>query len=69
MIPADGLTHFALSVRDPDRAAAFYKEAVLYRDGGFVQLQPPGSRDVLVLEKPPLIPAGSATGGWLGRAS
>ena len=50
-----GLTHAALAVRDLDRAVAFYRtvfgSVVVYRDEGFAQLQTPGSRDVLVLER------------------
>lgn len=50
-----GLTHAALAVRDLERAAAFYGAVfgavTVYADDGFVQLQTPGSRDVLVLEK------------------
>lgn len=55
MIPTYGLTHLVLSVRDLDRATAFYRDVFgaveVYRDGGAVQLQTPGSRDVLVLEQ------------------
>jgi catechol 2,3-dioxygenase-like lactoylglutathione lyase family enzyme len=55
MIRTYGLTHVALSVRDADRSAAFYKHVFgaveVYRQDGFVQLQTPGARDVLVLEE------------------
>ena len=57
MIPTYGLTHVALSVRDAARSAAFYKQVFgaieVYAQDGFVQLQTPGARDVLVLEEDP----------------
>jgi catechol 2,3-dioxygenase-like lactoylglutathione lyase family enzyme len=50
-----GLTHIALGVRDVERSAQFYKTVFgsveVYRQEGFVQLQTPGTRDVLVLEQ------------------
>jgi len=50
-----GLTHIALAVRDVDRASAFYRSVFgaveMYRQEGFVQLQTPGARDVIVLEQ------------------
>jgi catechol 2,3-dioxygenase-like lactoylglutathione lyase family enzyme len=55
MLRTYGLTHIALAVRDLDRSIAFYQGVfgakVVYRDPGFAQLQTPGARDVLVLEK------------------
>ncbi len=55
MIKTYGLTHVALAVRDVDRAAKFYRSVFgavqVYRHDGFVQLQTPGSRDVIVLEQ------------------
>ena len=47
--------HIALGVRDPERSLAFYQQVLgvvpVYRDGGFIQAQTPGSRDVLVFEE------------------
>ena len=55
MLRTYGLTHLALATRDLDRAIRFYAGVfgarVVYRDDDFVQLQTPGSRDVLVLER------------------
>jgi catechol 2,3-dioxygenase-like lactoylglutathione lyase family enzyme len=55
MVKTFGLTHVALAVRDAERSAGFYVEVfgaeVVYRGEGFVQLQTPGSRDVVVLEE------------------
>ncbi len=57
MIKTFGLTHVAVAVRDVDRASAFYRKVfgavVVYKQDGFVQLQTPGTRDVLVFEKQP----------------
>lgn len=50
-----GLTHVALAVRDPKRSAEFYRHVVgakvVYEDANFVQVQTPGSRDVIVFER------------------
>ena len=55
MVKTYGLTHVAVAVRDLDRTEAFYAgilgAKVVYRDAGFLQMQTPGSRDVLVFEK------------------
>jgi catechol 2,3-dioxygenase-like lactoylglutathione lyase family enzyme len=55
VIKTYGLTHLALAVRDVDRASAFYRAVFgaveVYRQDGFVQMQTPGTRDVLVLEQ------------------
>jgi catechol 2,3-dioxygenase len=57
MIRTYGLTHIALAVADLDRASRFYQRVFgaveVYRDGGFVQIQTPGSRDVIVFEQRP----------------
>jgi catechol 2,3-dioxygenase-like lactoylglutathione lyase family enzyme len=55
VIKTYGLTHLALAVRDVDRASAFYRDVFgaveVYRQDGFVQMQTPGTRDVLVFEQ------------------
>ena len=55
MVRTYGLTHIAIGVRDPARSARFYQDVlgatVIYSSGDFVQLQTPGSRDVLVFER------------------
>ncbi|MGQ0704112.1 MAG: VOC family protein [Gemmatimonadales bacterium] len=57
MVKTYGLTHIALAVRDLERSVGFYQKLlgakVVYRDSGFVQLQTPRTRDVIVLEKSP----------------
>jgi catechol 2,3-dioxygenase-like lactoylglutathione lyase family enzyme len=55
MVKTYGLTHVAVAVADLDRTEAFYAAVLgavrVYRDAGFMQMQTPGSRDVLVFEK------------------
>jgi len=57
VIKTYGLTHIALGVRDVDRSSAFYRRVFgaveIYRQDGFAQLQTPGARDVIVIEKKP----------------
>jgi catechol 2,3-dioxygenase-like lactoylglutathione lyase family enzyme len=57
MVKTYGLTHVALAVVDAERAARFYGDVfgsvVVYRGPGFVQIQTPGSRDVIVFEEHP----------------
>jgi catechol 2,3-dioxygenase-like lactoylglutathione lyase family enzyme len=55
MVKTFGLTHVAVAVIDVARASRFYQQLLgaieVYRQPGFVQLQTPGTRDVLVLEE------------------
>lgn len=55
MINTYGLTHIAVAVKNIDRASAFYRAVFgaieVYRGDAFVQLQTPGTRDVLVFEE------------------
>jgi catechol 2,3-dioxygenase-like lactoylglutathione lyase family enzyme len=57
MIRTYGLTHISLAVRDIERSLRFYKQLFgateVYRDDGEVQLQTPGSKDVIALERRP----------------
>jgi catechol 2,3-dioxygenase-like lactoylglutathione lyase family enzyme len=54
MINTWGLTHIALAVADLDRASRFYREVFgaveVYRQATLVQVQIPGTRDVIVFE-------------------
>ena len=54
-VPTYGLTHIALSVRDPQRSLAFYRAVLgvvgVYEDDAFVQAQTPGNHDVIVFER------------------
>ena len=57
MIRTFGLTHVALAVRDVHRSLLFYQQVLgvvpVYQQEGFVQVQTPGSRDVIVFEEGP----------------
>jgi catechol 2,3-dioxygenase-like lactoylglutathione lyase family enzyme len=57
MVKTYGLTHVALAVRDVGRAEKFYQRVfgavTVYRQDTFAQLQTPGTRDVIVLERQP----------------
>jgi catechol-2,3-dioxygenase len=54
MIKTFGLTHIALPVKDVKRSALFYKKVfgvkTMYRGEEFIQVQTPGSRDIIVFE-------------------
>ena len=55
MIKTLGLTHIALPVKDVKRSSAFYKKVFgakeMYRDPEFIQVQTPGSKDIIVFMK------------------
>ncbi|HEY8967647.1 MAG TPA: VOC family protein [Puia sp.] len=55
MIRTYGLTHIALPVKDVHRTALFYEKVfgtrTMYRRPGFIQVQTPGSHDILVFEE------------------
>ena len=55
MIKTHGLTHISLDVRDPDRALKFYEQVFgvkeYYRDAESIQVQGPGSHDVIAFVK------------------
>lgn len=57
MIKTHGLSHIALSVRDPDRALAFYSSVFgvreYFRDRATIQALGPGPKDVLAFERRP----------------
>ncbi len=55
MIKTYGLTHVALAVKDAARSLKFYQDVFgvieVYNQGGFIQAQTPGTRDVLVFDE------------------
>ncbi|MEP6928297.1 MAG: VOC family protein [Ginsengibacter sp.] len=55
MIKTYGLTHISISVKDIHRSATFYENLFgakrMYVAEQFIQLQTPGSRDIIVLDK------------------
>jgi len=55
MIKTLGLTHIALPVKDVKRASFFYQKVFgmkeMYHSGDFIQVQTPGSKDIIVFEK------------------
>lgn len=57
MVKTYGLTHIALAVKDLDRTQRFYQGVLgaveVYRGDDFLQIQTPGTRDVMVFEKKP----------------
>jgi catechol 2,3-dioxygenase-like lactoylglutathione lyase family enzyme len=56
-IRTHGLTHLNLAVHDPDRSLRFYDELFgvreYYRDANSIQVQGPGSHDVIAFERDP----------------
>jgi catechol 2,3-dioxygenase-like lactoylglutathione lyase family enzyme len=66
MVKTYGLTHVAATVRNADRASRFYRKVFgmveVYRGKGFVQLQTPGMRDVIVFEEGSKAKAGTSGG-------
>lgn len=55
MIKTLGLTHIALPVKDVKRSSAFYKKVFgakeMYHDPDYIQVQTPGSKDIIVFIK------------------
>ena len=55
MVETYGLTHLALAVSDPGRSARFYEDVFgcvrVFEDASKVELQTPGFRDVISLER------------------
>ena len=54
MIKTFGLTHIALPVKDVKRSSLFYQKVFgvkeMYRSPDFIQVQTPGSKDIVVFE-------------------
>src|SRR5882757_7859343 len=57
MIVTHGLSHIALSVKDPDRSLRFYAAVFgvreYFRDDSTIQVLGPGPHDVIAFEKRP----------------
>ena len=55
MIKTYGLTHITLKVEDVKRSAGFYHKVFgakeMYHSEGFIQIQTPGSNDIIVFEQ------------------
>ena len=55
MVKTYGLTHIGLAVRDAERSFRFYREVFgateVWRGPGSIQVQTPGSHDVIALEE------------------
>ncbi len=55
MIKTHGLTHISLSVRDPERSLAFYRDLFgvreYHRDENSIPVLGPGPHDVIVFER------------------
>jgi catechol 2,3-dioxygenase-like lactoylglutathione lyase family enzyme len=55
MIKTYGLTHIALPVKDVKRSSIFYQKVFgakeMYSHPDFIQVQTPGSKDIIVFEK------------------
>ncbi|HKC23352.1 MAG TPA: VOC family protein [Thermoanaerobaculia bacterium] len=55
MVKTYGLTHIALTVKDKERAFAFYRDVFgaveVFRDEGSIQASTPGAKDVLAFEE------------------
>jgi len=55
VIQTYGLTHIALAVRNAEQSSRFYRDVFgaveVFRGAGFIQMQTPGSRDVIVLDE------------------
>lgn len=70
MIKTLGLTHIALPVKDVNRSSAFYKKIVgtkeMYCDQNFIQVQTPGSKDIIVFVKSKKPTPGSNPGFHFG---
>jgi len=55
MVKTYGLTHIALAMKDAKRSFEFYRKVfgviTIYDQGGWIQAQTPGSRDIIVFDE------------------
>ena len=70
MIKTLGLTHIALPVKDVKRSSAFYQRVFgvkeMYCDPNFIQVQTPGTKDIIVFEKQKKKTSGAKKGFHFG---
>ena len=73
MIKTFGLTHIALPVKDVKRSSFFYQKVFgakeMYSNAGFIQMQTPGSKDIIVFEKQKSVSSKSKHGFHFGFRS
>ena len=67
MVKTYGLTHISFTVRDIERSFAFYRQVFgveeIFREAGQLQVQTPGSHDVIVFTQGDVVHSSEEAGG------